>query len=190
MNPRIEKLLKLPLYKRLAMLGAGVALIVGLAVWFLGLPMYEELVQFRQEAAKLDAEIAQKRQVAANLGKFKEEFAKLEAQLEKALTRLPNQSEIPTLLTNLAGLTKDNGLEVQSFKPGAEVPKGFFAEVPADLILRGTYHQVAKFAGAVSNLPRIVNLHNLSMGKPKFVGNDAVIEVTCRVLTFRFLDPK
>jgi len=190
MNPRIEKLLKLPLYKRLALLIVGVALIVGLWVWFFGLPMYEELVQVRQEAQKLDAEITQKRQVAANLAKFKEEFAKLEQQLEKALTRLPNQSEIPTLLTNLAGLAKDNGLEVQNFKPGAEVPKGFVAEVPADLALRGTYHQLAMFAGAVSDLPRIVNLHNLSMGKPRFVGNDAVIEVTCRVLTFRFIDSK
>lgn len=190
MNPRIEKLLKLPLYQRLAMLGGLVLLIVGLCVWFLGLPKYEELTALRQEAAKLDSEIAQKRQVAANLGKFKAEFAKMEKQLEKALTRLPNQSEIPSLLTNLAGLAKDNGLEVQSFKPGAEAPKGFFAEVPADLNLRGTYHQLALFAGAVSDLPRIVNLNNLSMGRAKYVGNDAVIEVTCKVLTFRFVDSK
>jgi type IV pilus assembly protein PilO len=142
----------------------------------------------REEAQKLDSEIAQKRLVAKNLDKFKSEFAKMELQLEKALSRLPNQSEIPSLLTNLAGLAKDNGLEVKSFKPGAEVAKGFFAEVPADLSLRGTYHQVALFAGAVSDLPRIVNLNNLTMGRAKYVGNDAFIEVTCKVMTFRFVD--
>lgn len=188
MNPRIEKLLKLPLYQRLAILGVVVLLIVGAGVWFLGMPKYDELIRLKQEAQKLDGEIAQKRLVAGNLGKFKAEFAKMEKQLEKALTRLPNQSEIPSLLTNLAGLAKDNGLEVQSFKPGAEVPKGFFAEVPADISLRGTYHQVAMFADSVSNLPRIVNLNNLSMGQAKFAGNDAVIQVTCKVLTFRFVD--
>ena len=190
MNPRIEKILRLSLYKRLLLLGVAVLLIVGLTGWLLGLPKYEELTQLRQELQQLDAEIAQKRMVAANLGKFKAEYAKLEQQLEKALTRLPNQSEIPTLLTNLAGLAKDNGLEVQSFKPGPEVPKGFFAEVPADLSLYGTYHQVAMFAGAVSNLPRIVNLNDMSMGRAKYVGNNAIIEVTCKVLTFRFLDAK
>jgi type IV pilus assembly protein PilO len=190
MNPRIEKLLKLPLYQRLTILGVLVCLVIGLCVWFLGLPKYEELASLRQEAQKLDSDIAQKRLVAGNLGKFKTEFAKMEKQLEKALTRLPNQSEIPSLLTNLAGLAKDNGLEVKSFKPGAEVPKGFFAEVPADLNLRGTYHQVALFAGTVSDLPRIVNLNNMSMGKAKYVGNDAVLEVTCKVLTFRFIDSK
>lgn len=190
MNPQIEKLLKLPLYQRLAGLGGVILLIVGLSVWFLGMPKYEELTKLKQEAQKLDGEIAQKRLVAGNLGKFKAEFAKMEKLLEKALTRLPNQSEIPSLLTNLAGLAKDNGLEVQSFKPGPEVPKGFFAEVPADMALRGTYHQLALFAGSVSELPRIVNLNNLSMGKAKYVGNDAVIEVTCKVLTFRFVDSK
>ncbi len=188
MNPRIEKILNLPLYQRLASLGVLMLLIIGLCVWFLGLPKYEELTRLRQEAQKLDGEIAQKRLVANNLGKFKAEFAKMQLQLEKALTRLPNKSEIPSLLTNLAGLAKDNGLEVQSFKPGSEVVKGFFAEVPADLNLRGTYHQVALFAASVSDLPRIVNLNNLSLGKAKYVGNDAVIDVSCKVMTFRFVD--
>ncbi len=190
MNPRVEKLLKLPLYQRLAILGVVLVLIIGLFTWFLGVPMYEELTKLKQEAQKLDGEIAQKRLVANNLQKFKEEFAKLEKQLEKALTKLPNQSEIPSLLTNLAGLAKDNGLEVQSFKPKPEVPKGFFAEVPVDMVVRGNYHEVALFAGAVSDLPRIVNLNNLTFGKPKLTENEAVLEMTCNVLTYRFVDSK
>ncbi len=190
MNPRVEKLLKLPLYKRLAMLGSVLLLIVGLLVWFVGMPMYEEMEQLKQEAQKLDAEIAEKRLLANNLAKYKAEFAKMEKRFEAALTRLPNQSEIPSLLTNLAGLAKDNGLEVLEFKPAAEVPKGFFAEVPADLRLRGTYHNVALFAGAVSDLPRIVNLNNLTMGNAKIAGNQAVIEISTKVLTYRFVDSK
>lgn len=188
MNPRVEKLLKLPLYQRVAMLGCLLLLIVGLLVWFLGMPQYEELGRLKQEAQKLDKEIAEKQMLAKNLDKYKAEFAKMEKRFEVALTRLPNQSEIPTLLTNLAGLAKDNGLEVLSFKPGVEVPKGFFAEVPASLSLRGNYHNVALFASSVSDLPRIVNLNDLSMGRAKVAGNQAVIEITTKVLTYRFVD--
>ena len=188
MNPRVEKLLKLPLYKRLAILGFVLLLIAGSLVWFVGVPLYEELQELKQQAQKLDAEIAEKQLLAKNLDKYKAEFAKMEKRFEVALTRLPNQSEIPTLLTNLAGLAKDNGLEVLSFKPGAEVPKGFFAEVPADLVLRGSYHNVALYAGAVSDLPRLVNLNNLSMGKAKIAGNQAVIEISTKVQTYRFVD--
>lgn len=190
MNPRVEKLLKLPLYQRLAILAVFLLVIVGAAVWFLGVPAYQELVALRQEAVKLDGEIAQKRLVASNLPKFKEEFAKMEKQLEKALTKLPNQSEIPSLLTNLAGLAKDSGLEVQSFKPKPEIAKGFFAEVPADMSLRGNYHEVAMFASAVGDLPRIVSINNLNMGQPKTVGNEATLNVSCNVLTYRFVDSK
>lgn len=190
MNPRVEKLLKLPLWQRLAMLGGVLVLIIGLGVWFLGVPKYEELGKLKQETQKLDGEIAEKRLVANNLGKFKTEFARMEERFEKALTKLPNQSEIPSLLTNLAGLAKDNGLEVLAFKPAAEVPKGFFAEVPADLNLRGTYHQVALFASAIGDLSRIVNLNNLNMGRAKIEGNQAVIEVSTKVMTYRFVDSK
>jgi type IV pilus assembly protein PilO len=190
MNPRVEKLLKLPLYQRVAMLGCLLLLIVGLGVWFLGMPQYEEWERLKQEAQKLDGEIAEKRLLANNLQKYKAEFARMEKRFEAALTRLPNQSEIPSLLTNLAGLAKDNGLEVLAFKPAPEVPKGFFAEVPADLNLRGNYHNVALFAGAVSELPRIVNLNNLSLGSPKVAGNQAVVEISTKVLTYRFVDSK
>jgi len=190
MNPRVEKLLNLPLSRRLAILGLALLVIIGLFAWFLGMPAYQELPELRQEAERLDGEIAQKRLVANNLPKFKEEFARMQEQLDKALTKLPNQSEIPTLLTNLAGLAKDNGLEVQSFKPKPEVPKGFFAEVPADMVLRGTYHEVAMFASAVGDLPRIVNLTNLSLGRPSLAGHEATLDVTCNVLTFRFIDTK
>ena len=64
MNPRIEKLLKLPLYQRVAMLGCLLLLLVGLAVWFLGMPLYEELEQLKAQSQKLDAEVAEKRLLA------------------------------------------------------------------------------------------------------------------------------
>jgi type IV pilus assembly protein PilO len=79
---------------------------------------------------------------------------------------------------------------VQSFKPRPEVPKGFFSEVPADMVLRGNYHEVATFASAVGDLPRIVNLTNLSLSRPSLTGQEATLDVTCNVLTFRFIDTK
>ena len=71
MNPRVEKLLKLPLYKRLAILGFVLLLIAGSLVWFVGVPLYEELQELKQQAQKLDAEIAEKQLLAKNLDKYK-----------------------------------------------------------------------------------------------------------------------
>lgn len=188
MNPKVEKLLKLPLYQRLLILAGLVVVVMGVFVWFLWLPEYEKLEGMDQEIVRLEADYIQKKQIADNLPKFKEEFAKMEKLLEVALTQLPNKKEIPSLLTNLATLAKDSGLEVVTFTPRGEVSKGFYAEVPASVDLVGSYHQIAEFAQAVGKLSRIVNLSDLDLSTPKIEGSTAILRIKCTVTTFRFVE--
>jgi len=188
MNPKVEKLLKLPFYQRVSMLAALVVLVIGAFVWFIWLPEFEKLAEMDKDIARLDAEYIQKKRIADNLPKFKEEFAKMEKLLEVALTQLPNKKEIPTLLTNLATLAKDSGLEVVTFTPRGEVNKGFYAEVPASVELVGSYHQIAEFAQAVGKLSRIVNIGDLDLSSPTVTGNTAELRIKCNVTTFRFVE--
>ncbi|HKJ29781.1 MAG TPA: type 4a pilus biogenesis protein PilO [Desulfuromonadales bacterium] len=188
MNPKLEKLLKLPLYQRVAILAVLVVLLVGAFTWVALLPEYEKIGEMDQELSRLEADLVQKQRIANNLPKFKAEFLKLEEQLKAALTQLPNKKEIPSLLTNLATIARDNGLDVVSFSPRGEVSKGFYAEVPGSVDLVGTYHQIAEFAQAVSKLSRIVNLSDLELSSPKVEGDVAVLKIKCKVTTFRFVD--
>jgi len=188
MNPKLEKLLKLPLYQRVAILAVLVVLLVGAFTWVVLLPEYEKMGEMDQELSRLEADLIQKQRIANNLPKFKAEFLKLEEQLKAALTQLPNKKEIPSLLTNLATIARDNGLDVVSFSPRGEVSKGFYAEVPGSVDLVGTYHQIAEFAQAVSKLSRIVNLSDLELSSPKVEGDVAVLRIKCKVTTFRFVD--
>jgi len=190
MNPKLEKLLKLPLYQRLAILVVLVVVLVGAFTWVVLLPEYERIGEMDQELSRLEADLIQKQRIANNLPKFKEEFLKLEEQLKAALTQLPNKKEIPSLLTNLATIARDNGLDVVSFSPKGEVSKGFYAEVPGSVDLVGTYHQIAEFAQAVSKLSRIVNLSDLELSGPKVEGDVAILKIKCKVTTFRFVDNK
>ena len=188
MNPKLEKLLKLPLYQRVAILAVLVVLLVGAFTWVALLPEYEKIGEMDQELSRLEADLVQKQRIANNLPKFKAEFLKLEEQLKAALTQLPNKKEIPSLLTNLATIARDNGLDVVSFSPRGEVSKGFYAEVPGSVDLVGTYHQIAEFAQAVSKLSRIVNISDLELSSPKVEGDLAVLKIKCKVTTFRFVD--
>jgi len=188
MNPKLEKLLKLPLYQRVAILAVLVVLLVGAFTWVALLPEYEKIGEMDQELSRLEADLIQKQRIANNLPKFKAEFLKLEEQLKAALTQLPNKKEIPSLLTNLATIARDNGLDVVSFSPRGEVSKGFYAEVPGSVDLVGTYHQIAEFAQAVSKLSRIVNISDLELSSPQVEGDLAVLKIKCKVTTFRFVD--
>jgi len=187
MDPRVEKIFNLPSYQRALLFGGLLVAIVGLFVYLVYLPEVETLNSLSEQNQTLAAKLQQDQRIANNLPKFKAEYEKMKVRLDDALTELPNDKEIPTLLTNIAGLAKESGLEVQLFKPGGEVPKGFYAEVPVTLKLNGTYHELGMFAYEIGQLSRIVNLNSLSLKAPKMVSGRTLLSVDCTATTFRFL---
>ena len=186
MNPRVEWVLKRPKYQKVLMLLVVILLVAGLFVYLLYLPLQEERGRLVVRSNTLESELVKYRNIAANFSVFEAELKKMEEKLNQALTELPNDKEIPKLLTSIASTAKSNGLTVQFFKPGQEEPKGFYAEVPVSLKLVGTYHQIAKFFYDVGSLPRIVNLSNVSLGKAQ--GGGDRLQVDCLATTFMFLE--
>src|SRR6185369_9219870 len=153
-------------------------------------PKHKELIGLKTELSKLQGEIDEKTRIANNLPKLKAEYEQLNRELAQALTELPNSKEIPSLLTSITALGKNAGLDFLVFRPKAEVPKDFYAEVPVDITVSGSYFSVANFFAAVANLPRIVNITNVAFSDIRNVNNRMVTKVTCLATTFRFLDKK
>jgi type IV pilus assembly protein PilO len=161
-----------------------------LLVWFLYIPKYKEHVNLKSDLAKLQTEVEEKTRVANNLPKVKAEYEQLDRELAQALTELPNSKEIPSLLTSITSLGKNAGLDFLVFRPRGEVIKDFYAEVPVDIAVSGSYFSVANFFAAVANLPRIVNITNVAFSDIRSVNNRMMTKVNCLATTFRFLDKK
>jgi type IV pilus assembly protein PilO len=190
MNPQVEKILKLPTKQKILIVVFVVLAEAAALVWFLYLPKYNELNGLKAELAKLQTEIDEKTRIANNLPRLQKEYDQLNIELAQALTELPNSKEIPSLLTSITTVGKSAGLDFLVFKPRAEVPKDFYAEVPVDISVSGSYFSVANFFAAVANLPRIVNISNVAFSDIKNVNNRMMTKVTCLATTFRFLDKK
>ena len=188
MDARVEKILNLPAYQR-ALIVILLMAVVGSGFYFL---VYQgQLVDYQDLSSRRDsaqALLVKNQRIADKLDLYKEEYAKLQEKLKEALGRLPLKKEIPSLLTKIGALAKENGLDVIRFKPGGEVPKGFYAEVPVDLNLSGSYHQAAMFFDAVGKMKRIVNIQGLKLGSAKSVGGNTALAVNCRAITFRFVE--
>ncbi|BBA70525.1 type 4a pilus biogenesis protein PilO [Geobacter sulfurreducens] len=190
MDARIEKLLKLPNKQKLALL-AAILVVEGAALyWGLYAPRQKELTALRGKLEKLQTEVQEKTRIANNLPKLKKEYQQLQKDLENALTELPNQKEIPSLLTGITSVGKGAGLDFLLFRPKGEVPKDFYAEVPVDISVSGSFYGVANFFTAVGNLPRIVNITNVSFTDIKPVGGKTTVKVNCLATTFRFIEKK
>ena len=190
MDPSVEKILKLPTKQKILILVMVAVLEIAALVWFLYLPKQKELTSLKSELVKLQGEVDEKTRIANNLPKLKAEYDQLNLELDKALTELPNSKEIPSLLTSITTQGKNAGLDFLVFRPKPESPKDFYAEVPVDIVVSGSYFSVANFFAAVANLPRIVNISNVAFSDIKNVSNRIMTKVTCLATTFRFLDKK
>ena len=190
MHPIVEKALKLPNKQKFALL--ILILVFEGAAFYYGIqqPKYNDLKSLQARLDELHNQIQESRKIADNLPRLKKEYEQLQTELAGALTELPNQKEIPSLLTSITDLGKSAGLDFLIFRPKPEEPKDFYSAVPVDISVYGPFHSVANFFVAVSNLPRIVNINNVAVGEIKDVGGRTMLRVNCLATTFRFLEKK
>ncbi len=122
--------------------------------------------------------------LASNIPKKKEEYKKLQTQLIIALNMLPKKSQIPDLLEGVTWAGKDSGLEFSAFKPGSEKVQSIYAEVPVSLSVSGTFRQLLTFLKRVGEMPRIVDVKNLSLT----MGKEENLEIKGQAVTYRFVE--
>jgi len=187
-NLNIDIIMKRPMEQKILILVGILVFIFLLYLWLGYLPKRKELTMQENELKKVETKLNQLKSIASDLPKFKEEVQKLEDRLKEALVKLPNKSEVPSFLLDISNQGREVGLEFNLFKPKTEVAKGLYAELPVDVKVKGTYHEIGTFFDRVSKLPRIVNLREIKMGGAKDVGGRWVIESQFDAVIFRFLE--
>ncbi len=190
MDLGFEKVAKLPNKQKVIILVVLLLAIGALSFFFLIKPKYSEWNGLKVKLDTLQQQIEKDKQVANNLPVLLKEYDRLNKELAAALTELPNQKEIPALLTSVTDEGKKSGLDFLVFKPGTEVKLDFYASVPVDITVAGSFKSVGEFFAAVGNLPRIVNISNVNFSDIKSTGDRTTLKVTCLATTFRFLDKK
>jgi type IV pilus assembly protein PilO len=151
-------------------------------------PKAEEIGRLEKTKRGLEAEIVTLQKKTANIEEFRKEKRLAEEKFAAISVLLPQEKEIPSLLTNISGLGTSSGLDFLSFRPKAEIPVEFYAEIPVDIQVQGQYHSVGRFLDQISKLPRIVNVSNIKMGSPKRQGNEMTLSTSFNLVTYRFIE--
>ena len=188
--PKIDAniILKLPLWQRLLILVFLWLIIIGAFYYFLYSGKLAEKKALTTKLEGLKNTAAEKQRIASNLPKFRQEREELNKEFQKALLQLPNEKEIANLLENISEAARSARLDILTFKPGKETPKGFYAEVTIDMKVEGAYASIMTFFEKVAALPRIVNMGGLNItGGAKEVRGEAVLAATFVATTFKFV---
>ena len=187
MNELLDRLFSLERRQR-TILYVAVLGLVGFLYWYFLYSPKALVIQEQEELAEtLRREEQKKSQMAAQLERYRAEVKELDAQLKKALAQLPGEKEIPNLLSTVSSVGRDSGLDIILFRQRPEVYRDFYAEVPVEMLMRGTYSQVTNFLQEVAELDRIVNITDISMKSPKISDGQVTLDTSCTAVTFRFL---
>jgi len=192
----LESILKLPTSKKIFILLAILGIFAGLYFYSFFIPRQNELKSLKFELDKLKRELNESKMIVKDLYKFKGQVEKLNLELTNALTQLPNEKEIPEILKSISSLGKESNLEFILFRPKPEESQQFYAKVPIELIILGSYHNTGIFFDKVSKLPRIINVVDFNMTRAKEVkgaggsSDEIFVKTSCLINTYRFIEKK
>jgi type IV pilus assembly protein PilO len=151
-------------------------------------PRQRDLTDVRAQITQKQTDLTVKRGKTNARAQAERELRDLTAELKRAQARLPDQREIADLLSSVAASGRAAGLDITLFRQKPEIYHDFHAEVPVEMQMRGTYHDVALFLDRVKRLDRIVNVTDIQLKKPRIEGDRVVLDAACTATTFRFLD--
>jgi type IV pilus assembly protein PilO len=188
LNEILDNLLERSGKQKLSILIVTIILLAALHYSFLYSPRADELANLSDSVEIAQNEKMVKTQKSANLLRLRKDLQQLDADLRKAVAQLPDKREIPDLLSGISAKARQVGLDVLLFRPRPEAFQEFYAEVPVDITVKGSFHNTVSFFDEVGRLDRLVNIDNIGFKNPTVNGDNIVLETTSVATAFRFLD--
>lgn len=160
------------------------ALILGAGYWFAIKDQYTALDRAESEESTLKEQYRSKAFKVANLDAYIEQMKEMEESFGALLKQLPADTEVPGLLEDITNTGLGTGLQIDRIGLQPEVSREFYVELPIEIEVRGTYHDLASFVSGVASLPRIVTLHDFSIKPLGEEVDDLVMRISAK--TYRY----
>jgi len=188
-----ENLGSWPLAARMTAVFIVFAAVLGGGYYYFTQETIAELESAEAKEQPLKDEFKRKQGKAANLEAYKKQMVEMEKRFGSMLRQLPQKTEVADLLVEISQTGLSNNLEFSLFKPSGEIRKEFYAELPVNIKVTGTYHDFGGFSTGIAALPRIVTIHDIKMSplkksKATEIDDDMKLTITLIAKTYRYLD--
>jgi type IV pilus assembly protein PilO len=188
MEGLIDSIRDWPIAQKLGATIGLIALIFLVDYQYIYGPKAASLTELKDQLGSQQSQLEQKRIKVNARADEEKRIRDLQADVKRAEARLPEGREIADLLSNIAASARAVGLDLTLFRQKPEAYSEFYADVPVQMEMRGTYHELALFMDRVKRLDRIVNVSDIQLKKPRIEGDVLLIDAACTATTFRFLD--
>jgi len=141
----------------------------------------------KKSEAKLENELKptfeKKAALAANLEAYEAQLVEMQRSFGAMLQKLPEDLQIDSLIIDISQTGLRSGLEFDLIKPGQESAQEFYVEFPISITVTGRYHEFGDFVSGLSELNRIVSVHNVNLSP--LGGKSKKLKMTMLAKTYR-----
>ena len=141
----------------------------------------QTLAQEESKEQELKKVFETKQKKAANLEALKAQMKEMKQSFGDMLKQLPDETEVAGLIVDISQTGLAAGLEFDLFQPQKERQAEFYSELPVNIRVQGTYHQLGEFVSGIAALPRIVTTHNINIQK----GSGNLLTMTAVAKTYK-----
>jgi len=153
--------------------------------WFV-IPSVKKIENLTKENDKLRKEIAKYQKISKQKPLLEAKLAKRKIFFKKLVYTLPNEKEIPELLSRVSEQAKHSGLEVVSFTPQPEIAHDYYNTIPFGIELKGTFEELVLFWEKVEHLPRIITLNSMDLQMREGEAEKFYLSARCVFHTYRY----
>lgn len=155
----------------------------------------EELAKVQRQETQLREDYEKKFFEAAHLENYRIQQKEMEESFEAILRQLPSDTEIPGLIEDITLVGLKNGLSFERIDLQPEQLHEFYVEKPIQIVVSGGYHDLGAFVSDVSDLSRIVTLHDFTITPYATGRNDEeapgrLLQMTILAKTYRYNDER
>jgi len=141
--------------------------------------------------AGLRAAFESKQQKAANLDILRQQLEAIEGSFGSMLRQLPDKTEVAALLVDVSRIGLAAGLTFELFQPMEETLGEFYAELPIQIRVLGSYHDFGSFVSGLGALPHILIIRDIGIATRSAapgLDHQGPLTLTATLKTYRYLE--
>lgn len=151
-------------------------------------------IQFKRMDMQLNTEIRKESTLyiqvekkiyeASHLEAYKKQITQMNEKFSDDASKLPAEIEMSGLVKDITNSGLKYGLEFDKIVLVDERASSFYIELPIEITVRGTYHAFGQFLNDLTQLGRIITLHDFVITpSPK---DEELLEMTVLVKTYKY----
>lgn len=174
-----------PAAPRMAAGSIVLCLVLLLGWYFYWSEQMDRLVAADADKAALKTEYADKMKLAISSNFLTRQKQQIESYVLNLERQLPNEEEMDALLAeiNQAGMRRH--LRFELFRPGPTTVKEYYAELPIDIKISGSYANLAAFMADLAAIPRIVTMTDIHLRNDDDKNTSLTLDASAK--TYRYL---